>query len=92
MSNSLGHRSAAANKAQKHFAASERRAATLKDEMERERLARDVKNTRLRALRLAKEAVDREEAARRAIEVAAAKASGAAARAPRKRSAAPKVG
>jgi hypothetical protein len=80
MVDSNDKRAAARTRAQSHFTASERRDATFREEMERERHARDAKTARLRELRLAKEAVDKEEADR----IAAEKAAKKAVRAPRK--------
>ena len=66
MAGPTDRRSAAQAKAHKHFAASERRDATFKETIERDRAARDSKNEKLRALRLAKEA---EEAVLKAAEL-----------------------
>jgi hypothetical protein len=52
----------ARNKADAHFQAWENRTQLVKQELEAERTASDAKTLRLRALRLAKEAEDREAA------------------------------
>jgi hypothetical protein len=57
-------REAARGKAQKYFTQSEQRDTLVKQEIEKERAAIDAKTAKLRALRLAKEAADREEAAK----------------------------
>ena len=69
----------ARTRAQSHFAASEKRDATVRAELERERTAAEAKTAKLRALRLAKEAEDKIEADRLAAE-AAEKKLGMAAR------------
>jgi hypothetical protein len=58
-------REAAHQRAQQHFTVAEQREAAVRAEIEKERAASAEKTTRLRALRLAKEATDRaaEEAA-----------------------------
>ena len=56
---------AARRAAQTHFTQSEQRDKALKQEIEKERAAVAAKTARLRALRLAKEATEREEAERR---------------------------
>lgn len=56
---------AARKAAQTHFTQSEQRDKAIKQEIEKERAATAAKTARLRALRLAKEAADREEAERR---------------------------
>jgi hypothetical protein len=53
-------KNAARNRAQSHFAASEQRDETVKQMIAAEAAARDAKTAKLRALRLAKEAQDRE--------------------------------
>ena len=55
-------RDQARRKAQNHFAASEQRDALVRKEIEKERAARVAKTAKLRALRLAKEASDKEAA------------------------------
>ena len=55
-------RDAARGRAQKYFTQSEQRDSAVKQEIEKERAATDAKTARLRALQLAKEAVDREAA------------------------------
>jgi hypothetical protein len=71
-------REGARRKALNHFAAAEKRDTAVKQELARERAATDAKTAKLRALRLAKEETDREEA----IE-AAKNAPAAAAKKPR---------
>ena len=61
-------RDAARGKAQKYFTQSEQRDTLVKQEIEKERAATDAKTARLRALRLAKEAADREVAEKLAAE------------------------
>lgn len=61
-------RDAARGKAQKYFTQSEQRDTLVKQEIEKERAAVDAKTARLRALRLAKEAADREAAEKAAAE------------------------
>jgi hypothetical protein len=61
-------REAARGKAQKYFTQSEQRDTLVKQEIEKERAALDAKTAKLRALRLAKEAADAEEAAKIAAE------------------------
>jgi hypothetical protein len=56
---SKSERDAAVSKAQKHFAASEQRDASIKQMIEDERAAIAVRTAKLRALRLAKEEADR---------------------------------
>jgi len=67
-------RDQARRKAQNHFAASEQRDALVRKELEKERSQHAAKTAKLRALRLAKEAVDKEAAARLAAEPAELKA------------------
>lgn len=50
---------APANRAQNAFAASEQRDKLIRQELEKQRLATDVKTAKLKALRLAKEEEDR---------------------------------
>ena len=64
-------REAARGKAQKYFTQSEHRDTLVKQEIEKERAAVDAKTAKLRALRLAKEAADREAAEKIAAEQAA---------------------
>jgi hypothetical protein len=73
-------RELARKKAQGHFTASEIRDALVKQEIEKERAAVAAKTARLRALRLAKEAQDKIEAEKAAVEKAAAKAAEKAAK------------
>jgi hypothetical protein len=80
---------AARRKAQNYFTQTERRDELVRQELEKERVAGDAKIAKLRALRLAKEAVDKIESDRVAAEKAEAKAN-----APKravKRKAAPKA-
>ncbi|HEY1961068.1 MAG TPA: hypothetical protein VGG69_01515 [Rhizomicrobium sp.] len=56
---SKSERDAAVNRAQKHFAASEQRDASIKQMIEDERTAVAVRTAKLRAQRLAKEETDR---------------------------------
>ena len=51
-----------ANRAQTAFSASEQRDKAIRQEIEKQRLATDVKTAKLKALRLAKEAEDRAQA------------------------------
>jgi hypothetical protein len=60
---SAAERSAALNRAQTHFNATEKREQLVRDEIARERAATDAKTAKLRALRLAKEEADRVAAA-----------------------------
>jgi hypothetical protein len=53
-------RDGARRKAQNHFAMREQRDSAIKQEIDRERAATDAKTEKLRALRLAKEEIDRE--------------------------------
>ena len=55
-------RDGARRKAQNYFAVREQRDSAIKQEMNRERAATDAKTEKLRALRLAKEEIDRETA------------------------------
>jgi hypothetical protein len=73
-------RDAARGKAQKYFTQSEQRDTLVKQEIEKERAAVDAKTAKLRALRLAKEAADRE-----AAEKLAAEQGGARIKAPGKK-------
>jgi hypothetical protein len=66
-------RDAARGKAQKYFTQSEQRDTLVKQEIEKERAAVDAKTAKLRALRLAKEAADREAAEKLAVEQDAAR-------------------
>ena len=61
-------RDAARGKAQKYFTQSEQRDTLVKQEIEKERAAVDAKTAKLKALRLAKEAADREAAEKLAAE------------------------
>jgi len=67
-------RDQARRKAQNHFAASEQRDALVRKEIEKERALSAAKTAKLRALRLAKEAVDKEAASKLAAEKAELKA------------------
>jgi len=69
-SKSKDTRNAARTSAQGHFTASERRDSAFQFEIARERDARDAKNARLRALRIAKETADKAAAEIRAVEEA----------------------
>jgi hypothetical protein len=91
MSNSASNRKSARMKAQKHFAQAER-PTTFQETVDRERAARDAKTARLRALRLEKEALDREEAAKLAEAKAAADAERAAKRPARRKRTTAKTG
>jgi len=75
MNGNIRNRSAARTKSEMHFAASEKRALSFKAEQEKELTEMRAKNQRLRTLRLAKEAQDREVAAKLAEEAAAAEAA-----------------
>jgi hypothetical protein len=66
-------RAAAKTRAQNHFQAAERRDEFVRTEIARERAATDAKTAKLRALRLAKEAEEREAAADTAEETPAPK-------------------
>ena len=55
-------RDGARRKAQNHFVVREQRDSAIKLEIDRMRAANDAKTVKLRALRLAKEEIDREEA------------------------------
>jgi len=70
MANSEERRDQARRKAQNHFAASEQRDALVRKEIEKERAVSAAKTAKLRALRLAKEASDKEAADRLATEEA----------------------
>jgi hypothetical protein len=63
MSNSSDQQTAARQRAQNYFTQTEKRDALVKDELEKERAASAAKTAKLRALRLAKEAEEREAAA-----------------------------
>jgi len=67
-------RDQARRKAQNHFAASEQRDALVRKEIEKERALSAAKTAKLRALRLAKEAMDKEAATKLAAEKAELKA------------------
>jgi len=56
---SATEREAARNRAQQHFTASEQRDVQVKQLIDSERTATDIKTAKLRALRLAKEEADR---------------------------------
>ena len=73
MANSEERRDQARRKAQNHFAASEQRDALVRKEIEKERAVSAAKTAKLRALRLAKEASDKEVADKLATEAAEAK-------------------
>jgi hypothetical protein len=68
MANSEERRDQARRKAQNHFAASEQRDALVRKEIEKERAVSAAKTAKLRALRLAKEATEKEAADRLAAE------------------------
>ncbi|HEY0281133.1 MAG TPA: hypothetical protein VGC27_00745 [Rhizomicrobium sp.] len=70
MSNSSDKTDSARRRAQTHFTASEQRDTLVRREIEKERAASNAKTAKLKALRLAKEAVDKEEADRLAAEKA----------------------
>ena len=61
-----GQRDAVRRKAQNHFAAHDERSQLVKDLAAKENAATDAKTAKLRALRLAKEEADRQEAVRQA--------------------------
>ena len=73
MANSEERRDQARRKAQNHFAASEQRDALVRKEIEKERAVSAAKTAKLRALRLAKEASDKDAASRLAADTTAAK-------------------
>jgi hypothetical protein len=73
MANPDDRRDQARRKAQNHFAASEQRDALARKEIEKERAVSAAKTAKLRELRLAKEASDKEAASRLAAETATAK-------------------
>ena len=73
MANPDDRRDQARRKAQNHFAASEQRDALVRKELEKERAVSAAKTAKLRALRLAKEASDKEAAVKLAAEKAEAK-------------------
>jgi hypothetical protein len=73
MANSEERRDQARRKAQNHFAASEQRDALVRKEIEKERAVSAAKTAKLRALRLAKEASEKEAADRLAAQEAEAK-------------------
>ncbi len=73
MANSEERRDQARRKAQNHFAASEQRDALVRKEIEKERAVSAAKTAKLRALRLAKEATEKEASDRLATEAAEAK-------------------
>jgi hypothetical protein len=64
MSNSTDQQSAARQRAQNYFTQTEKRDALVREEVEKERAVAAAKTAKLKALRLAKEAEDREEASR----------------------------
>ena len=68
MSDPTERREALRRNAQSHFTHSERRDELVRQEIEKERAAVDAKTAKLRALRLAKEATERDEADRSAAE------------------------
>ena len=73
MANSEERRDQARRKAQNHFAASEQRDALVRKEIEKERAVSAAKTAKLRALRLAKEASEKEAADRLETEKVEAK-------------------
>ena len=64
MPDPIEQRAAARQRAQNYFTQADKRDALVREEMEKERAANAAKTAKLRALRLAKEAEAREEAAR----------------------------
>lgn len=64
MTSSTDPRDAARGKAQKYFTQSEQRDTLVKQEIEKERAAFDARTAKLRALRLAKEAAEKADAAK----------------------------
>ncbi len=64
MSDAQKSRDAARRKADNHFTATEQRDAMIKSDLAKERTAFDARTIKLRALRMAKEAADKEEADR----------------------------
>ena len=74
MSNPSDQQAAARQRAQNYFTQTEKRDALVREELEKERAASSAQTAKLRALRLAKEAAEREEAARRPAPQAPAKA------------------
>jgi hypothetical protein len=68
MSNSTDKSDSARRRAQTHFTASEQRDTLVRREIEKERAASNAKTAKLRALRLAKEAADKDEADKLAAE------------------------
>jgi hypothetical protein len=70
MANSPPVRGTAGRKAQSHFPATQSKESAFKQEIAREKAATVAKTARLRALRLAKEAVDKEARLRLAAETA----------------------
>ncbi len=75
-----GKQDTARRKASNYFAQAEQRDKVVRQEIDKERAASAAKTAKLRALRLAKEAVDRETEQKLAAEKAAAKASAEASR------------
>jgi len=67
MSNSSDQQSAARQRAQNYFTQTEKRDAMVREEVEKERNVAAAKTAKLKALRLAREAQEREEAARVAL-------------------------
>jgi hypothetical protein len=67
MSNSSDQQSAARQRAQNYFTQTEKRDAMVREEVEKERNVAAAKTAKLKALRLAKEAEERAEAARVAL-------------------------
>ena len=72
MSDHTERREAVRRNAQSHFTHTERRDELVRQEIEKERAAVDAKTAKLKALRLAKEATERADAARLAAERAEA--------------------
>jgi hypothetical protein len=85
MASTTDSRDAARKRAQNHFTASEQRDVAVKQEIEKERAAIAAKTAKLRALRLAKEAVDKVESDRLAVEKAEAKTKKPAKKAAKKK-------
>ena len=85
MTYNVRDRNPARTKAQRQFVENQKRALSFREEQEKARAEMEVKNLRLRTLRLAKEAEEREEAAKLAKELAAADIEQAAAPKAKKR-------
>jgi hypothetical protein len=72
MSDPTERREAVRRNAQSHFTHTERRDELVRQEIEKERAAVDAKTAKLKALRLAREATEKADAERLAVERAAA--------------------